>query len=147
LGSHQLDLKQGFLLGIVVTNIPSAPELVLDFGIFSLDGTQLLFLLGGLAIATGIFTYSHKVMNTVGNGKSGSSYRSPVPNRIVGITEKHSAINLNPDIIPEFVVLVFTLKYQNSVASFRLQRIPVNFYAVLIVPYAIISLTGKHTRE
>jgi inorganic phosphate transporter, PiT family len=48
--------------------IPSAPELVLDFGIFSLDGTQLLFLLGGLAIATGIFTYSHKVMNTVGNG-------------------------------------------------------------------------------
>ncbi|MFO7616543.1 MAG: inorganic phosphate transporter [Bacteroidales bacterium] len=48
--------------------IPSAPDLTLDFGLFTLDGTQLLFLLGGLAIAVGIFTYSHRVMNTVGNG-------------------------------------------------------------------------------
>ena len=48
--------------------IPSAPSVVLDLGLFQLDGTQLLFLLGSLAIATGIFTYSHKVMNTVGNG-------------------------------------------------------------------------------
>ena len=48
--------------------IPSAPNVVIDFGIFILDGAQILFLLGGLAIALGIFTYSHKVMNTVGNG-------------------------------------------------------------------------------
>ncbi len=48
--------------------IPSAPNVVVDFGIFTLDGPQLLFLLGGIAIAVGIFTYSHKVMNTVGNG-------------------------------------------------------------------------------
>lgn len=48
--------------------IPSAPQLVLHFGLFSIDGVQLLFLLGGLAIATGIFTYSRKVMSTVGEG-------------------------------------------------------------------------------
>lgn len=48
--------------------VHSAPDIVLDFGLFTLDGVQLLFLLGGLAIATGIFTYSEKVMNTVGNG-------------------------------------------------------------------------------
>jgi inorganic phosphate transporter, PiT family len=36
-------------------------------GLFTLTGTQQLFLLGGLAIAVGVFTYSHKVIRTVGN--------------------------------------------------------------------------------
>ncbi len=35
--------------------------------LFTLSGTQVLFLLGGLAIAVGIYTYSKKVMLTVGN--------------------------------------------------------------------------------
>jgi inorganic phosphate transporter, PiT family len=39
----------------------------LDLGIFSLNSSQQLFLLGGLAIATGIFTYSKKVMETIGS--------------------------------------------------------------------------------
>jgi PiT family inorganic phosphate transporter len=37
-------------------------------GLVSLSGVQLLFLLGGLAIALGVFTYSKKVMLTVGGG-------------------------------------------------------------------------------
>lgn len=45
-----------------------APEVILDFGITQLDGTQLLFLLGGIAIAIGIYTYGKKVMDTVGDG-------------------------------------------------------------------------------
>lgn len=48
--------------------VPSAPEILLNFGFFTLDGVQLLFLLGGFAIAIGIFTYSRKVMETVGRG-------------------------------------------------------------------------------
>ena len=48
--------------------VPSAPEIMLNFGFFTLDGVQLLFLLGGIAIAVGIFTYSRKVMETVGRG-------------------------------------------------------------------------------
>ena len=36
-------------------------------GLFTLTGTQQLFLLGGLAIAVGVFTYSRKVIQTVGN--------------------------------------------------------------------------------
>ncbi|MCD4749217.1 MAG: inorganic phosphate transporter [Thermoanaerobaculales bacterium] len=36
------------------------------FGLLTLSGTQVLFLLGGMAIAVGIFTYSHKVIDTVG---------------------------------------------------------------------------------
>ena len=39
----------------------------LDLWIFSLSSNQQLFLLGGLACATGIITYSWKVMNTIGN--------------------------------------------------------------------------------
>jgi phosphate/sulfate permease len=45
-----------------------APEIILDFGITQLDGMQLLFLLGGIAIAVGIYTYGNKVMQTVGDG-------------------------------------------------------------------------------
>lgn len=48
--------------------LPMAPDVLLNFGLFSLDGVQLLFLSGGLAIATGIYTVSRKVMQTVGNG-------------------------------------------------------------------------------
>jgi PiT family inorganic phosphate transporter len=39
----------------------------LDLGIITLSSSQQLFLLGGMAIATGILTYSNKVMEVVGN--------------------------------------------------------------------------------
>jgi PiT family inorganic phosphate transporter len=39
----------------------------LDLWIFTLNSSQQLFLLGGIACAAGILTYSWKVMNTVGN--------------------------------------------------------------------------------
>lgn len=38
----------------------------LDLGLFTLSSSQQLFLLGGLAIAVGIITYSKKVMETIG---------------------------------------------------------------------------------
>jgi PiT family inorganic phosphate transporter len=39
----------------------------LNLGIITLNSSQQLFLLGGLAIATGIITYSWKVMETIGS--------------------------------------------------------------------------------
>lgn len=39
----------------------------LDLYLFTLNSSQQLFLLGGIAIASGIITYSWKVMNTIGN--------------------------------------------------------------------------------
>jgi PiT family inorganic phosphate transporter len=39
----------------------------INLGLFSLSSAQQLFLLGGLAIAAGILTYSRKVMDTIGN--------------------------------------------------------------------------------
>jgi len=47
-----------------------APVQIFDpvnvFGLFTLSGNQILFLIGGISIAIGIITYSHKVMETVG---------------------------------------------------------------------------------
>ncbi|MDP2424322.1 MAG: inorganic phosphate transporter [Bacteroidales bacterium] len=56
------------IANVIGVFVDSAPQLELHFGLFTLDGVQLLFLLGSLAIAAGIFTYSKRVMNKVGNG-------------------------------------------------------------------------------
>lgn len=47
--------------------VPSISLEDADFGIFTLTGAQQLFLLGGIAIAAGILTYSKKVIETLGN--------------------------------------------------------------------------------
>ncbi len=64
-GSYSLGANN--IANVVGVFVPSAPDITLDFGFFSLDGTQLLFLAGGVSIAIGILTYSRKVMMTVGN--------------------------------------------------------------------------------
>ncbi len=48
--------------------VPSSPlkEANLPWG-FHLSSTQVLFLIGGIAIGVGVITYSQKIMNTVGN--------------------------------------------------------------------------------
>jgi phosphate/sulfate permease/DNA-binding CsgD family transcriptional regulator len=64
-GSYSLGANN--IANVVGVFVPSAPGIVLNFGLISIDGVQLLFLLGGLAIAAGIITYSKKVMMTVGD--------------------------------------------------------------------------------
>lgn len=65
-GAYSLGANNiGNVMGVFMQ---SAPRISIDFGLFMLDGAQLLLLLGGIAIAVGIFTYSQKVMQTVGNG-------------------------------------------------------------------------------
>ncbi len=54
------------------------------FGVFTISGTQVLFLIGGLAITVGIYTYSHRVMKTVG---SELSRLTPVAALIVVLAE------------------------------------------------------------
>lgn len=53
------------VMGVFVDSSPFKP-LHLGYG-FSLSGIQILFLIGALAISTGVLTYSHRVINTVGN--------------------------------------------------------------------------------
>jgi len=53
------------VMGVFVDSSPFFSKTV--FGLVRISGIQQLFLLGGLSIALGIFTYSHTVMKTVGN--------------------------------------------------------------------------------
>lgn len=54
------------------------------FGLFTIDGIQQLYFLGGLAIAVGIFTYGRNVMETVGK----DLYKiSPITGFVVVLSE------------------------------------------------------------
>jgi phosphate/sulfate permease len=53
----------GNVMGVFVPSVSLGDA---NFGLFSLNGAQQLFFLGGIAIAAGILTYSKKVMETVG---------------------------------------------------------------------------------
>jgi inorganic phosphate transporter, PiT family len=53
------------VMGVFVSSSPFADVNI--GGFFTFSGVQQLFLLGSLAISVGIFTYSFKVMKTVGN--------------------------------------------------------------------------------
>ena len=64
-GSYSLGANN--IANVVGVFVPSVPNIILDFGFFTLNGMQLLFLAGGLSIALGIITYSQRVMMTVGN--------------------------------------------------------------------------------
>jgi len=65
-GAYSLGANNiGNVMGVFVSVAPFEDLSILGF---SMNGVQQLFLLGGLAIAVGIFTYSKRVMLTVGTG-------------------------------------------------------------------------------
>lgn len=64
-GSYSLGANN--IANVMGVFVPVAPFDTLNiFGLFSLNSTQQLFLLGGIAIAIGVYTYSKRVMETVG---------------------------------------------------------------------------------
>jgi len=64
-GSYSLGANN--IANVMGVFVPVAPFRDLSLtGFFTFTGTQQLFLLGGIAIAIGIFTYSRRVMETVG---------------------------------------------------------------------------------
>ncbi len=60
LGANNIANVMGVFVNTVSFNI--------NIGVFTLSSSTLLFLLGGVAIAVGIITYSKKVMETIGTG-------------------------------------------------------------------------------
>ena len=65
LGAYSLGANN--IANVIGVFIPVQPLAELKLGSFGFSSTQQLFLLGGLAIALGVCTYSKKVMLTVGS--------------------------------------------------------------------------------
>jgi PiT family inorganic phosphate transporter len=66
-GSYSLGANNiGNVMGIFMSLSPFKDFSVM--GLFNLSSVQQLFLLGGIAIAVGVITYSERVMMTVGSG-------------------------------------------------------------------------------
>ncbi len=63
-GSYSLGANN--IANVMGVFVPSVPFREFHLGPISLSGPQQLFLIGGIAISVGIFTYSYKVMKTVG---------------------------------------------------------------------------------
>ncbi|NOX32126.1 MAG: inorganic phosphate transporter [Deltaproteobacteria bacterium] len=66
-GSYSLGANN--ISNVVGVFLPVCPfKDITFFGTFHFTSTQQLFLLGGLAVGVGVFTYSRRVMETVGDG-------------------------------------------------------------------------------
>ncbi len=64
-GSYSLGANNiANVMGVFVPVVPFDDLNI--FGMFTLSSAQILFLIGGVAIAVGVYTYSKKVMETVG---------------------------------------------------------------------------------
>lgn len=64
--------------------VDSSPFKGINYHGFSLNAAQILFLIGGLAISSGVYTYSRRVINTVGNGLM---HMSPIVAWIVVVSQ------------------------------------------------------------
>ena len=66
-GSYSLGANNiGNVMGVFINSSPFQDITLV--GLFHLSSIQQLFIIGGIAIAIGVFTYSKKVMMTVGSG-------------------------------------------------------------------------------
>jgi len=66
-GSYSLGANN--IANVMGVFVPVSPFSAISFfGLFTLSAAQQLFFLGGLAVAVGVFTYSKRVMMTVGSG-------------------------------------------------------------------------------
>lgn len=91
----------------VFTNSIELPTL--DLYLFSINKTQILFLLGSVAISVGIFTYSKNVMSTVGN----NIYKLSASTALIVVLSS------------SFVLFLFaSVSLQNLLLSLNLPTIP-----------------------
>jgi len=82
-GSYSLGANN--IANVMGVFVPDNPFTDLDFfGLFTLTGVQQLFMLGAVAIAVGVFTYSERVMATVGGGLVKIS---PVPALVIVLAQ------------------------------------------------------------
>ena len=82
-GSYSLGANN--IANVMGVFVPDNPFTDLDFfGLFTVTGVQQLFFLGAVAIGVGVFTYSERVMATVGGGLVKIS---PVPALVIVLAQ------------------------------------------------------------
>jgi PiT family inorganic phosphate transporter len=82
-GSYSLGANN--IANVMGVFIPDSPFTDIDFlGLFTITGVQQLFFLGAVAIGVGVFTYSRRVMSTVGGGLARIS---PVPALVIVLAQ------------------------------------------------------------
>ncbi len=82
-GSYSLGANNiANVMGVFVPENPFSELSV--FGLFTMSGIQQLFFLGAVAVAVGVFTYSERVMRTVGGGLARIS---PVPAFVIVLAQ------------------------------------------------------------
>ena len=64
-GSYALGANN--IANVMGVFVDASPFHAINIGQFHLSGTQILFFIGGLAISSGVFTYSQKIIKTIGN--------------------------------------------------------------------------------
>lgn len=106
-GSYSLGANN--IPNVVSVFVADNPFSGLTVGGLAFSGDQILFFLGGLAIAVGVFTYSERVMTTVG---SGVFRLAPIPALLVVLA--HSLT----------LFLFSSQKLENLLASLGLPTIP-----------------------
>ncbi len=64
-GSYALGANN--IANVMGVFVDASPFHAVSIGNFHLSGTQILFFIGGIAISTGVFTYSKKIIKTIGS--------------------------------------------------------------------------------
>ncbi len=65
-GSYALGANN--IANVMGVFVDASPFHAVNIGKIQLSGTQILFFIGGLAISCGVFTYSKKIIKTIGTG-------------------------------------------------------------------------------
>lgn len=94
------------VMGVFTSSIYFKP---LHLGFLTINSTQILFFIGALAISSGIYTYSNKVMSTVGN----DIYKMSPPTALIVV------------LASSFVLFLFgSVSLQNLLITLNLPTIP-----------------------
>jgi len=115
--------------------VPISPFKSLNLGFFEMTSTKLLFLLGGIAIAIGIFTYSKSVMSTVGK-------------KVTKLTPQTALVVILATAIVQFLFASQNLHdFLISHGFPALPLVPVSISQLVIGAIVGIGLTGRGRRN
>jgi PiT family inorganic phosphate transporter len=132
-GSYALGANN--IANVMGVFVPISPFKSLKFGFVEFTGTELLFLLGSLSIAVGIFTYSRRMMATVGE-------------KVIKLTPQTALVVILATAVAQFLFASqglhdFLVKYGLP----ALPLVPVSSSQLVVGAVVGIGLVGRNRRN